>query len=85
MADGQNVVVVAAVVVVTCDAILAPLPVPPELLGVPGRLLRLLVVQLLLPLLPPRRFPRAPSLAPPFLRLLPRLLGLCLFPLNRLF
>ena len=57
-------------VVVTCDALLAPLPVPPQLLGVPGRVLRLPVVQLLLVLLPPRRLPRALSLAPPLSGLL---------------
>ena len=66
--DGQIVVVVA--VVVTCDALLAPLPVPPQLLRVPGRVLRLPVVQLLLVLLPPRRLPRALSLAPPLSGLL---------------
>ena len=72
-------------VVVTCDALLAPLPVPPELLGVLGGVLRLLVVQLLLPLLAPGRLLRALSLAPPVLSLLLLLLCFCLFPLNCLF
>ena len=80
-ADGHNVVVVA----VTCDALLAPLPVPPQLLGVLGGVLGLLVVELLLPLLAPGRLLRALSLAPPVLSLLLLLLCFCLFPLNCLF